>query len=414
MAVTRFLLVSTHTEQTTGYAKVSYNLLKQLATLHPIVKVFHFGFQNNPGKKAGSMRPLPDGVLQYDAALNENPQEDGFGFNKIQEYIDTVNPDIVMIYNDPLIVNKFFSAMGLLKDDAPKPSYKVWVYLDQVYNGILSQLTDNIDNLADCIFTFTDAWKDKLVTSLNNAKDKVYSFEHGFDRNVFKPLSNTERSAIRRNLGVPEDATVFLNANRNSERKRLDLSICSFVELLVRNPDANICLLMFTTVSNGTYNPVAIYETELKRRGLKIEDQQKKLLVIDTAPPNIFTDEVMNQIYNITNVGINTSNGEGYGLCQLEHLATGAPQVVSDVGDYHSFMDESCAVFVKPTVIEYLPAKFGIGTYTESVTITDFANGMEKALLLDSTNCIRKIEKKSWARVCDPFLEMVAQACVKN
>jgi hypothetical protein len=49
MAPVRFLLVSTHTEQVTGYSKVSYNLLKQLGTLAPLVKIFHFGFQRTPG-----------------------------------------------------------------------------------------------------------------------------------------------------------------------------------------------------------------------------------------------------------------------------------------------------------------------------------------------------------------------------
>jgi hypothetical protein len=34
----RFVLVSTHTDQTTGYAKVAYNLLRQLATMTPKVE----------------------------------------------------------------------------------------------------------------------------------------------------------------------------------------------------------------------------------------------------------------------------------------------------------------------------------------------------------------------------------------
>ncbi len=40
----RFLLVSTHAQQTTGYSKVSYNLVQELSKRTDIM-LFHFGFQ---------------------------------------------------------------------------------------------------------------------------------------------------------------------------------------------------------------------------------------------------------------------------------------------------------------------------------------------------------------------------------
>jgi hypothetical protein len=88
---------------------VSYNLIKQLATLGPAVKTFHFGFQRHPSHS--SVRKYPEGVVSYDAAANEDPKEEGFGFNKIHEYLEMVNPDVVMIYNDPLIIHRFVEAM---------------------------------------------------------------------------------------------------------------------------------------------------------------------------------------------------------------------------------------------------------------------------------------------------------------
>ena len=104
----RFVLVSTHTDQTTGYSKVAYNLLDQLRGIDN-VKLYHFGFQRHPNRS--SLRKAPEGVIQYDAAANEDPKEEGFGFNKINEYLDMVNPDVVMIYNDPLIIHKFIETM---------------------------------------------------------------------------------------------------------------------------------------------------------------------------------------------------------------------------------------------------------------------------------------------------------------
>jgi hypothetical protein len=62
--------------------------------------------------------------------------------------------------------------------------------------------------------------------------------------------------------------------------------------------------------------------------------------------PNVIADDGINQLYNVADIGINTSDGEGYGLCQLEHLYTGAPQVVTDVGAYSDFLDTELPSFV--------------------------------------------------------------------
>ena len=415
MAPLRFLLVSTHTDQMTGYSKVAHNLLKQLATLQPLIKVFHFGFQRAPMKLAKPFRAIPDGIIQYDAALNEEPREEGFGFNKFKEYTEMINPDIVMIYNDALVINRFINALQIKEGEAPP--FKIWVYLDQVYKNCAPPLVQGIEKVAERIFTFTDAWKSHLLTLLENKELPVMTLEHGIDKSIYRPLPPQERVAIRNGMGIPANAKVFLNMNRNSERKRLDLSVMAFVELLRRDPTKDYYLVIVTGARlefGGTYDIQSMFMHELKRAGLEFETHMKRLVIVDTSPPNLLADEAVNHIYNACDVGLNTSNGEGYGLCQLEHLATGAPQVVVDVGDYRAFMDEETAVFVKPTEISYLPARFGLGMYAESCSVTAFADGMEKGLELSSDKCIKKVQKKTWARVCDPFLELVSQSCAKN
>ena len=414
---TRFLLVSTHTEQMTGYSKVSYNLLKQIGSLSPLVKTFHFGFQKSVAKAPKAIRPLPEGIVQYDAALNEDPREEGFGFNKFKEYVDTVSPDIIMIYNDALVINRFLESLKL-KEDSPKPPFKIWVYLDQVYKNAAPALIHNIEKHADHIFTFTENWKKHLLTILENPEEaKVDSFEHGIDKMIFKPLSSQERGAIRSGMGIPLNAKVFLNVNRNSERKRLDLSLMAFVELMARHPDDPYNAVFVTTArpeAGGHYDIQGMYVNELKMRGMDVEKYIKRVTVIDNGPPNILSDESINHIYNACDYGVNTSNGEGFGLCQLEHLATGAIQIVVDVGDYRAFMDETCAVFVPPSQRAYLPCRFGLGLCAETCTVTEFADGMEKAMTLNNSKCADKVSKRTWSKVCDPFLEMVAQSYVKN
>ncbi len=401
---TRFLLVSTHSEQTTGYSKVSYNLLRQLSTLHPIVKVFHFGFQRAVSVPGG-MRKL-EHVIQYDAAANEDPKQQGFGFNKLAEYVDTVSPDIIMIYNDPIVVNQFLEAIK----DVPK-SFQIWIYLDLVYDHPDQNLIRNIEQRADRIFCFTEKWKQHLLSKIPTTTKPIHVLEHGVDMMTFKRISDGERIAVRKQLNIPPDAITFLNINRNSERKRLDLTVMAFARLVKKFPEMPLYLVFVTGMNPQTgayYNPIQTYVIELQMHGLDVLKYGNRVTCVDTSK-QLFDDNTVNSIYNACDYGINTSNGEGFGLCQLEHLATGAPQLVVDIGDYRSFMDDSVGVFVPPTSYSYLAMGSGIGSIKKDGDAESVSAGMERILSYkDHSKCIQIAEKRPWSRICDEFLELVA------
>jgi len=399
----RFVLVSTHTDQTTGYSKVSFNLLKQLATLSPRVKTFHFGFQRHPNSPG--MRKAPEGIVQYDAAANEDPKEEGFGFNKIREYLDMVNPDIVMIYNDPLIIHRFIESM---KHDKKTSPYRLWIYVDQVYEGIAQQLMDSIRDHADRIYAFTDIWKKHLIQDYGITTD-IQVLEHAVDPGVFSRLPVDAKYAGRKSMGISEDAIVFLNANRNSQRKRLDLTLAGFSQLLVTQPKAHLIIATNVSPQAGAYYDLPrIFLRELKRHGLP-DSMATHLTLIDTSPPNVIDDAGINQLYNVSDIGINTSDGEGYGLCQLEHMFTGAPQVVTDVGSYKSFLANDVAVFIPPGDDVYYAGAMPLGGWAPSFSPKDVARAMETAIqsLPTMREAVKNYKFKTWASVCDGWLEDV-------
>ena len=338
----RVVLISTHIDQTTGYSKVAYNLLKQASTLAPRVKLFHYGFQRHPN--APGHRKAPPGVNLYDAAANEDPKEEGFGFNRVYDYLEMVGPDVVMIYNDPLIIYKFLEAM---KHDKKTSTYKLWIYVDQVYEGVAAPLMQSIREHADRVYCFTDIWKQTFL-SYGDASD-VRVLEHAVDTSCVSRSSDEARAAVRKTIGVPASGIVFLNINRNSQRKRLDLTLAGFARLLKTVPNAYLIMATNVNPQAGAYYDLpAIFQREAALAGL---DQMalSRLVLIDTSPPNIVGDEGINQLYNAADIGINTSDGEGFGLCQLEHLYTGAPQVVTDVGSFRTFLTEDTAVFIPPS-----------------------------------------------------------------
>lgn len=401
----RFLLVSTHVDQTTGYSKVSHNLLKQISTLSPKVKTFHFGFQRHPGRT--SVRKVPEGVITYDAAANEDPKEEGFGFNKIHEYVEMVGPDVVMIYNDPLIIMRFIDSM---KHERGKSSYKLWIYLDQVYEGIAQQLIETIRDHSDRIYCFSEVWKKKFLEY--GAFPDVRVMEHAVDPTVFSCMPSASVATVRTNLSVPSDGILFLNANRNSQRKRLDLTLGGFARLIARNPTKPYYVLILTNAtpqSGAFYDVQRVFIEELKGQGLDVQTHVRKLLLIDSSPPNLMTDEAINQIYNASDIGINTSDGEGFGLCQLEHMYTGAPQVVTDVGTYSSFLNSNVADFIPKNGRTYFAGSMPHGLWAPTFSMDSVADAMEKSIetLEDKRKAVSKYTFKSWSTVCDSWLEDV-------
>jgi glycosyltransferase involved in cell wall biosynthesis len=368
------------------------------------VKTFHFGFQRHPEKK--NIRKVPDGIVAYDAAANEDPKEEGFGFNKIHEYIEMVGPDVVMIYNDPMIIARFIQSMKYKKGETP---YKLWLYVDQVYKGINPQLMDELNKAADKVYCFTDSWaKTYTEYGANIPLPKV--IEHAVDSTIFSKLTLAQRAILRKNVGLPTEAIVFLNANRNSQRKRQDLTIQGFVELLRRHPDKPLWLLMVTAVDpqKGAYYDIQrIFANEITRAGLDINVYGKRMAIVDTAPPNTLSDDGINQIYNMSDIGINTSDGEGFGLCQLEHLYTGAPQVITDVGSYRSFLPSTVATYIRPGPIVYSSAGMPLGLYAPTFNPDDVASAMEATVEKYATMraAIDDVKFKTWSDVCSSWLD---------
>lgn len=401
----RVVLVSTHIDQTTGYSKVAYNLLKQASTLAPRVKLFHYGFQRHPS--APGHRKAPPNVNQYDAAANEDPKEEGFGFNKIHDYLEMVGPDVVMIYNDPLIIYKFLEAM---KHDKKTSTYKLWIYIDQVYDGIAAPLMKAIRDHADRVYCFTEIWKQKFLTYGDFPDVRV--LEHATDSATFYAMPEDARATLRKNLGIPASGVVFLNVNRNSQRKRLDLTLAGFARLLKTVPNAYLVMATTLNPQGGAYYDVpTIFQREATRNELD-QTMLTRLILIDTSPPNVIGDEGINQLYNIADIGINTSDGEGFGLCQLEHMLTGAPQVVTDVGSFRTFLDETTTVFIPPGDDVYFPGSMPLGGWAPFFSTEAVATAMKTAVntLPKLSAGVRAYSFKTWTQVCDGWLEDLLSA----
>ena len=343
----RFLQVSTHAHQFTGYSKVSYEIIKQLSSL-PWLELTHFGFQKHP-QIPPNFRPYPSNVTVLDAAGMENPPQQGFGYGNLVEVIRAKKPHVVMIYNDMSVVSRFLEEIrksGLVRN------FKIWIYCDQVYDRQLQGMIDILNRDADRVFAFTDFWKKRLRDQ--GVTRPLSVIGHGFDPKLFFTVP---RDLARKSLKMPEDAFVIMNLNRNQPRKCLDILIMAFVELVVKYPTKPIILLSISDKGEkGGWWLFELFINELQDRGVPIEQFGNRLMI--SNQDMAFKDEDINILYNIADVGISTAEGEGWGLCNFEQMGVGIPQVVPDVGGFKEFCTMENSVVVKPKHKLYLPSVY--------------------------------------------------------
>lgn len=404
----KFMLVSTHCQQYTGYSKVSYGIINELAKV-PWLDVIHFGFQKFPNLKIqDGYRTYPPHVKIIDVAPMENPLEQGFGFKILPSVIATAEPDIVMIYNDMSVVSNFineFDKAGM------KKTFKLWVYVDQVYPIQLKGYLDLLNLRAERIFTFTPYWKKCLKDQgVTRPMDVIL---HGFDSHIYKRM---DRKDIRKLMNIPEDAFVYLNLNRNQPRKRYDIMVMAFVELVVKYPTKPVYLLCICDKGDkGGWWIFEIFQRELQLRGVPFEPFATRIML--TSADMVFPDEQINAFYNVANVGVNSADGEGWGLCNFEQMGIGIPQVVPNVGGFKEFCNASNSVLVEPSIRSYLPTVFSpVGGETNEMNPHDLCLGMEE-YLLDSEKLDKHGEEArktvltyTWSRAVEQLVRRLTQA----
>jgi len=343
----RFMLVSTHVQQFTGYSKVSHGILEQLAK-NPNLELIHFGFQKHPQVPQG-FRPYPAGVDVIDAVSLENPPQQGFGYASIVETIRNKKPHVIMIYNDMAVVTRFLEE---IRKSSIERTFKLWIYCDQVYDGQLQGMIDMLNRDADRVFAFTPFWKKQLKDQ--GVTRPLSILGHGFDSKIFFPIS---RKDARKSLKLPEDAFIIMSLNRNQPRKRLDIMIIAFVELVLKYPTKPIVLLCICDKGEkGGWWLFEIYVRELKKRGVSVEQYGNRVMI--SSNDMVFKDEDINVLYNIADIGISTAEGEGWGLCTFEQMGVGIPQIVPDLGGYKEYCNNENSVIVKPKHRYYLPSVY--------------------------------------------------------
>ena len=393
-----FLIVTTHVNQINGYSKVVYNIIKELSK-HDWIKVTHFATQNI--KNASIGRTYPANVKVIDGtSLDKNKDSIGFGFSELPTVIKAEKPDVVFIYNDLSVICSYIEE---IRKSVQSRTFRIWAYVDMVYKCQQRTYIDILNRDVEQVFCFTKTWKDELKES--GITRPVHVLNHGVDTTLFRTIP---KDLARQMLGLPKDVFLFTSLNRNQPRKRLDLLVMAFAELITKYPHKPMFLLVVgDTGDNGGYRLLDIFSNELKLRGASADVFGNRLLV--TSKNTCYKDEDINVLYNVGDVGVACAEGEGFGLCTFEQMAVGVPQIVPLINGYSEYCTAENSLLVKPSLRQYLPGAYNpINGVSEVVSVSDVASAMEKYVFDEE---MRKLHGKMAQKT---VVEYTWSSCLKR
>lgn len=363
----KVILCGTHPEQFNGYSKVVFELARHIAGCTDI-KLHIFGFQNFYDKPDHKLeRKLPENVDVYDVYANENPKNKGFGEKLICDYITSIKPHVVIIYNDLVVIN---SLLNKIKE-IPVIDFRIVPYVDIVYQNEKNSLIANINMICDAAIMFTPYWKQ--VINYQGFKKPTYVVEHGFNKDVFYPIP---KKLARKFYNIKEEDFVLINLNRNQPRKRWDICIMAFVKFIANHMDDPIKLMIATNM-NGGWDLTEVIISECRKYGVEVVDFQKHIIMLQN--PQQITDFEINAMYNVGDVGINTCDGEGFGLCNFEQAGVGKAQIVPNIGGFKSvFRKNENSLVIDPKWSYYCDhGRDFVGGEPEVCDVDDFVDALE-------------------------------------
>ncbi len=155
---------------------------------------------------------------------------------------------------------------------------------------------------------------------------KIQVLPHGVDRFVFNPLEHRAQERAKRIKGLPEGTVVMVNVNANQRRK--DPMRCLEILRVLRDAGMPVFLLMHMppTFSDGDGN-LEVIGAQL---GLRYGKDWMHTAGLFHGNIKVMPKAELNAIYNMADLLISTTLGEGWGLSTTESLAAGCQVAIPD------------------------------------------------------------------------------------
>jgi len=250
---------------------------------------------------------------EYDAGYDD----DMYGKKKLLKLMYQNKYDVFWSVQDTFIVSFLKDAFKAYEKIGKKMISMLYFPVD----GDIKKEWAEIPFSFDYPIVYTRYGKQQIMKHLPDKTD-LRVIPHGTNVKDFYVLSPQKKKNIRKQLGIADDTCVVINVNRNQPRKDLGRTFQVFREFKKQIP--NSVLLMFC-------NPVDAggdLFTRMKYYGL----EHNKDVIFPDFPKGkgAFKGvpvEAVNEAYNIADMCVSTTLGEGWGLSLTEAMAVKVPVI---------------------------------------------------------------------------------------
>jgi len=309
MRKTKILFYGDGPQVATGFGTVSKNVLMPLHNTGKYdISVLGINYWGEPHDF-----PIPTWPVGI------NNEKDPYGRKQVQQQIANTEFDILFMIQDSFI-------MEFIRDLIPQLKFSNKKFKSVVYfpiDGVPKSQWIEAMAVADYPVTYTQFAFDECARVHPPIADKLRIIPHGINATDFHPLDYGEMLDFRRRyFGPVADKFIITNINRNQQRKDIPRTLMAFKEFNKRHPDTVLYLHMAVRDQGWNLDEV------VKSMGLSLN---KDVVFPQNFSPNKgFPVEVLNKIYNASDVVVSSTTGEGWGLAQVEAMATKTPVISPD------------------------------------------------------------------------------------
>jgi glycosyltransferase involved in cell wall biosynthesis len=309
----------------TGFSSVSTNIKSELKKFFgndlqlDICAINYFG---EPYEEE-------DGTYVISATKSSTKRDDfgRFGFMKILK--DSDEYDGIFIIQDLGIVCPIVPILKYIKEEKgrnKKKSFKSMFYFP-VDCPMVDKLVEGLE-FFDCLVAYTEYGKDEVLKLRPELKKKIKVVPHGNNSKHFFPIDKEEIKEFRKEYFGEENAKKFIitNVNRNQPRKDIPSTIFAFIEAKAEWKENNLPNEPFLYLHMHPKDPMGWDLRGLFLQTKLVEGVDYKLMDNELAS-NGASIEMLNKIYNASDLYVTTTLGEGWGLTLTEAMATKTPIV---------------------------------------------------------------------------------------
>jgi glycosyltransferase involved in cell wall biosynthesis len=310
----------------TGFGTVSRNIFEALhRTGRYDIDILGINFWGDPHNFP--YRIWPTGT---------NQQKDPYGRQKVVNMIPQMDFDVLFFLQDTFILDFLPTLIPHLKSKRAKPFKSIVYYpIDSI---LKPQWGKNVD-VIDTLVAYCEFGKQETLKALPD-REGIEVINHGVNTNNYFPLPDNEVKAFRAQyFGSQADKFIITNLNRNQQRKDVPRTLMAFKKFREIVPDSILYLHMAMKDQGWDLPEVC------KNMGLDIS---KDVIFPQNFGPNQgYPINIVNTLYNASDVVVSTTTGEGFGLSWIESMATKTPIIMPNNTAMTEFITEDRGYLVK-------------------------------------------------------------------